>query len=114
MYLTCGQCAKLGGVTKGAVYMAIRIGRLKYVTCVRGWKWILKSDYLHYMKSKYIRPNPPEGLLTVKQCAKFMKISIWHVYYMIEKKKIKFDRKSHAYMIRVEDAIEWVRNNRKK
>lgn len=99
------ELAKFCGVLRGAIYFAIRTGRLK--ARFDGYRhWISMQNYLDYAKGKYKRTFPEEvqeGDMTIPQLAKAAKVSVQMLYYHIRKGSLNAKKVKSQYIIEPEE-----------
>lgn len=117
---TPGEVAKFHGTTRGAIYTAIRSGRLK--ASFDSGEWIItREDYQHYVRNKYSRKytkingewlfDKEKGEYSVNEASKLLKVNANQVYYFCRNKTLPSTRKGYAYVIQLKD-IEDLKKNR--
>lgn len=101
------QAAKAMSVTRQAVYVALKIGRLAGDK-VGGKYWISRDALIAYQKSKYSRMLKKvdgvklfdgEERFNVPMAAVYMKVPPQRVYYMIRTNRIRHSRHGCAYIV---------------
>lgn len=102
-YLTISDAARVSGITRQAVYVAIKLGKLK---AVQGddRRWLVSSfDLAIYQASKYDRLKskdpegnffycPAEGRYSIRMVAEKLKIPVQKVYYLVRIGRLKAKR----------------------
>ncbi len=97
------ELAEKENVTKHAIHMRIKDGRLKAARIGRMY-YISEEEHIKYIKSKFIRhrkgnPIYNKQLLSAKDIAKKYNVNLNRVYYLIKKGTIPFNRIGSAYVI---------------
>lgn len=101
-FVSMKEAAKINGVSRQAIFFAIKKGILKaQQKSNRRWK-IKLSDLEKYRRQKYSRNKSKykeelifdndKGYYSVKQTANILGVTIFHVYYAVRNKKIKTSR----------------------
>ena len=106
------EAAEINGVTRQAIYVAIKQKKLKASKGGTRWEIGLK-DLEEYRKQKYSKDkslfngellfDKSKGLHSVKEVAKILNLSIQHIYYSIRVGLMKATQKSAAWVIHVDD-----------
>ncbi|MCB1113511.1 MAG: helix-turn-helix domain-containing protein [Chlamydiia bacterium] len=106
------DAAKINNVTRQAIYVAIKLNKLKAQKDSTRWTIDL-NDLEEYRKSKYSRAKstfdgelifkPEEGRFSVNQVAEKLGIPPQKVYYATRSGKIKAERKGAAWVISHEE-----------
>ncbi len=109
------QAAEISNVTRQAVYVAIRQGRLE---AAKEGRWQITAKALdEYKKNRWNRMNSivdgkplvskEKGEYLARQIAENLNIPVQKLYYDIRCNKIKYSRRGNSYIITLEDAIEY-------
>jgi excisionase family DNA binding protein len=117
--LTITEAAERQGVTRQAVYVAVKAGRLKAskpTAETRKWMIVL-GDLEEYTKNKYSRANSKykgeltfdrsKGEYSVSQAAEFLGVPAQKVYYATRIGILKANRKGAAWVIHIADIQEF-------
>ena len=106
------EAAKLNGVTRQAIYVAIKHKKLKATKESTRWTIDLE-DLEDYRKNKYSRSksmfdgellfNNEEGYYSVNQVAKMLGVPAQKVYYATRIGRLKAHRKGAAWVIHMDD-----------
>ena len=110
------EAANINGVTRQAIYVAIKQGKLK--ACKDDARWTIKLDDLEtYRRNKYSRSKSTyegellfdneKGYYSINQTAKMLKIPPQKVYYATRIGILKASRKGSAWVLRAEDIEEY-------
>jgi len=111
-----GEIAKFHGTTRGAIYIAIKNGKLK--GSFSGGKWgVSREDYQEYIKNKHSRKftrfqgelifDPEKGDRSVADASKILKMNIHQIYYLCRTKTLPNKKKGHSYVINIEDIMKF-------
>ena len=111
-FLTISQAAKKQGVTRQAIYFAIKMNRLKAIKS--NDTWLIPSNALsEYSKTRYCRSqskrdgklifDKSEGFFSINDAAKYLKKSPNHIYYLVRMGKLKTHRQGSAIVIKDSD-----------
>lgn len=102
------EAAALNKVTRQAIYVAIKLGKLKASKDGSRWKIDVK-DLIDYRKHKYSRAksihrgelifDPKKGRFSVNQVAKILKVPAQKIYYATRIGLLKATRKGAAWVI---------------
>lgn len=128
--LSITEAAERNGVTRQAIYVAIKLKKLKASKEANRWQ-INITDLEEYRKNKYSRTksvfdgellfDPNKGYYSVNQVARMLSVPAQKIYYATRVGQLKAHRKGAAWVIH-EDDIESYRgdhlskrkNNRRK
>ena len=121
--LTISEAAKEAKVSRQAIYVAIKLGRLTAHQYKRHW-FINKADLDFYRENKYIGDHRKrdgkrifdldKGVYSVHQVSKFLSMELGRpytmnrVYYLLNRGDIKAMRNGAAWVILKEEAIKLV------
>lgn len=128
-YYSLEQAGKATHVTKQAIYMAIKKGRLKAqkmtepTKFARRGQWVIKkSDLDAYRANKYNREDYKidgekvfdidRGEFSVGQVAKILgemlreSVAVAHIYYLIRMGELKAYRKGWSLVLKKEDVLK--------
>lgn len=110
------EAAKLNRVTRQAIYVAIKLNKLKARKDAARWM-IHMDDLADYRKHKYSRArsvfngelvfDPNKGQYSVNQVAKMLNVPPQKIYYATRSGKLKAYRKGAAWVIDVTEANEY-------
>ncbi len=100
-YLTLSEAAKLHEVGRGAIFAAIKCGRLKGELIDGRWR-IKYEDLEEYERKLFIRENTSSyngrkmyekgRAYSVKQVAKDMGCTKLHIYYLLKRGELKYEK----------------------
>lgn len=106
------EAAKLNKVTRQAIYVAIKLNKLKAKKDAARWE-IHLDDLAEYKKQKYSRAksqfngelvfNPSIGIYSIHQVAKILNVPLQKIYYATRSGKLKAERKGAAWVIHIND-----------
>jgi excisionase family DNA binding protein len=110
--------ARLKGVSRQAIYQAIRLGKLK--AYMNGERYQVSLDDLkRYDDEKYCRNKSTldgeyifdydKGLLSVFQAAQMLGVPRQQLYHAVRTGKLKTVRKNCAYVITTQDLLEYAK-----
>lgn len=110
------EAAKLNRVTRQAIYVAIKLNKLKARKEATRWT-IHLDDLAEYRKHKYSRSKSmhngelifdnSKGYISVNQVAKMLNVPPQKIYYATRSGKLKATRKGAAWVIQVSDLAEY-------
>ena len=123
------EAARINGVTRQAIYVAIKLKKLKAKK--ETTRWTIHLDDLEvYRKSKYSRTKSlfngellfdnNKGYYSVNQVAEMLNVPAQKIYYATRVGMLKAQRKGAAWVIHSEDVKEYrekylsKKNNRRK
>lgn len=112
-YFTIREAANLLGVTPQSIYLALKNKRIEAEKVNKCYK-ITLSALRKYQMSKHDRSlskdengnfilNPKEGRFSPRQLATYFNVPYGRIYYLIERRKIKYSKYKAGYIILVED-----------
>src|SRR5574338_252661 len=106
------EAAKLNNVTRQAIYVAIKINKLKATKETSRWM-IHLDDLIEYRKQKYSRAKSmfqgellfdnSKGYYSVNQVAKLLNVPAQKIYYATRAGYLKAIRKGAAWVVRMDD-----------
>lgn len=112
MYVSITEAAKLNKVTRQAIYIAIKLGKLKAKKVSTRWK-INLEDLEAYRMQKYSRAKSTfdgelifdnnKGYFSVNQVAKMLEVPAQKIYYATRSGYMKAVRKGAAWVIHTDD-----------
>lgn len=110
--VSIGQAAEINNVTRQAIYVAIKLKKLKARKETSRWT-IHLDDLEEYRRNKYSRSkslhkgerifDSEKGFLSVNQAAKMLDVPAQKIYYATRTGVLKAHRKGAAWVIHVED-----------
>jgi len=110
------EAARLNNVTRQAIYVAIKLNKLKAKKETTRWT-IHLDDLEEYRKHKYSRAKSrfngellfdnTKGLYSVNQAARILSVPAQKIYYATRIGALKAHRKGAAWVIREEDLKEY-------
>ncbi|GAB4193628.1 MAG: helix-turn-helix domain-containing protein [Simkaniaceae bacterium] len=113
------EAARINNVTRQAIYVAIKQGKLKAYKDTSRWTIRLK-DLDDYRKQKYSRSKSMyngellfdnnRGYYSVNQVAKMLGVPAQKIYYATRIGLLKASRKGAAWVIHVNDVKEYKEN----
>jgi excisionase family DNA binding protein len=117
------QAAKLNKVTRQAIYVAIKLNKLK--ARKETTRWTIHLDDLEaYRKQKYSRSKSlfngellfdnSKGYFSVNQVAKMLSVPAQKIYYATRIGQLKAHRKGAAWVIQDADVQEYAEKHLKK
>lgn len=106
--LTVSQAAKDHGVTRQAIFFAIKMKRLN--ACKENDTWLItESDLKEYFDNKYSRSksrvegelifDKSKGFYSISEAADFLGKNTNHIYYLVRMGKLKTHRQGSAIVI---------------
>ena len=117
--LTITEAARINGVTRQAIYVAIKQGKLKAQKEFNRWT-IRLEDLEEYRRTKYSRSKSMhngelifdhnKGYYSVNQAAKVLKVPAQKIYYATRIGLLKATRKGAAWVIHMDDIKEYEEN----
>lgn len=117
------EAAKLNKVTRQAIYVAIKLNKLKASKETTRWT-IHLDDLENYRKQKYSRSKSlfngellfdnGKGYYSVNQVAKMLSVPAQKIYYATRIGKLKAHRKGAAWVIHSEDVKAYGEEHAKK
>ncbi len=110
------EAARINGVTRQAIYVAIKQNKLK--ASKDSTRWTIDLDDLEdYRRNKYSRTkstyegellfNNEKGFYSVNQVAKMLGVPAQKIYYATRVGMLKASRKGAAWVIHVDDVKEY-------
>lgn len=106
--LTVSQAAKTHGVTRQAIFFAIKMKRLNAKKENETWL-IAESDLKDYVENKYCRSkstkegelifDKSKGFYSIVEAANFLGKNTNHIYYLVRMGKLKSHRQGSAIVI---------------
>lgn len=117
------EAAKLNKVTRQAIYVAIKLNKLK--ASKETTRWTIHLDDLEaYRKQKYSRSKSTfngellfdnnRGYYSVNQVAKMLSVPAQKIYYATRVGMLKAHRKGAAWVVYVDDMKQYAESNLKK
>lgn len=110
------EAAKINGVTRQAIYVAIKLNKLKARKETTRWTIDLE-DLEEYRKNKYSRTKSiydgellfdnEKGLYSVNQVAEMLGVPAQKIYYATRIGRLKAHRKGAAWVIHIDDLKEY-------
>jgi len=115
--MSVSEAAKVKKVTRQAIYLAIRLKRLRAYKQEDKWQ-IFMSDLKEYDKNKFSRVHhskingkpvfdEEKGYMSVDTAAKKLNVPKQTIYYAVRTGKLKASRKNAAWVIHVKDLIKY-------
>jgi len=110
------EAAKINGVTRQAIYVAIKLNKLKATKETTRWTIHVDdlADYqnLKYCRSKSVFNGEPlfdnkNGFYSVNQVAQMLKVPAQKIYYATRSGFLKAHRKGAAWVIHTDDLKEY-------
>lgn len=112
------EAAKINGVTRQAIYVAIKLQKLKATKSENSSRWLIRlGDLDAYRKEKYSRSKSTfdgelifdnmKGYYSVNQTADMLKVPAQKIYYATRVGMIKASRKGAAWVIHTSDIEEY-------
>lgn len=116
-FVTVSQAAKIKQVTRQAIYLAIRLKRLKAYRHDDHWKVFL-VDLNEYDNNRYSRVyhstldgkpvfDEAKGYFSVLKASRMINVTKQQLYYAIRKKWLKVTRKNAAIVVHVSDLFKY-------
>lgn len=114
------EAAEINNVTRQAIYVAIKLNKLKARKDSTRWTIDL-ADLEEYSKHKYSRAksvhngelifDPHKGYVSVNNAAKMLNVPAQKIYYATRIGVLKAHRRGSAWVIQVEDLKEYQEKN---
>lgn len=121
--VTITEAAKLNNVTRQAIYVAIKLNKLKARKETTRWT-IHLDDLEEYRKQKYSRTKSTfqgelifdnmRGYYSVNQVARMLNVPAQKIYYATRIGQLTAIRKGAAWVIHVDDVKAYVENALRK
>lgn len=121
--VSIAEAARLNRVTRQAIYVAIKLNKLKARKESTRWS-IHLDDLAEYRKHKYSRARSVhngelifdggKGHYSVNQVARMLKVPPQKIYYATRSGKLKAHRKGAAWVIHDEDVNDYREKHLKK
>lgn len=118
-FVSITEAAKINRVTRQAIYIAIKLGKLKAKKESTRWT-INVSDLKDYRKQKYSRSKSVyggelvfdnrKGFFSVNQVARMLEVPAQKIYYATRIGYMKAMRKGAAWVIHSDDIEAYKRN----
>lgn len=111
--LSINDAARKMGITRQAVYIALKKGPLKGF--VKGCRWFIHlKDLEHYQAFKYSREyskdangnliyDKAKGYYSPLQAANLFRVPLQRIYYLLRMKYLKSKREGSRYVIHIDD-----------
>ena len=106
------EAAKINKVTRQAIYVAIKLNKLKASKVASRWT-IRLEDLEEYRRQKYSRAKSTfegellfdnaQGYYSVNQAAKILNVPAQKIYYATRSGYLKASRKGAAWVIHIDD-----------
>ena len=113
------EAAKINNVTRQAIYVAIKLKKLKAKKESSRWTIDLK-DLEEYRRNKYSRSksmfngelifDPHQGYYSVKQVSEMLSVPAQKIYYATRVGLIPAHRKGAAWVIHIDDVENYRKN----
>jgi excisionase family DNA binding protein len=114
--ISIAEAADINGVTRQAIYVAIKLNKLK--ACKETSRWTINLDDLEeYREGKYCRTKSrhngelvfdhDKGFYSVSQIAKVLGVPAQHIYYATRSGYLKATRKGAAWVVHMNDVKEY-------
>lgn len=110
--LSISEAAKISDVTRQAIYVAIKLNKLKAAKVESNWKIQIK-DLEEYRKSRYSRSKSvyqgelifdhTKGYYSINDTAKMLGVPTQTIYYATRSKKMAAQRKGSAWVVHVDE-----------
>lgn len=118
--LSITEAAELNNVTRQAIYVAIKLNKLKATKDDVRWT-IHVDDLEEYRKNKYSRAKSlfkgellfdnRKGFYSVNQVAQMLGVPAQKIYYATRAGKMKAQRKGSAWVIHMDDVKKYRENH---
>ena len=115
-FVSITEAARLNGVTRQAIYVAIKQNKLKASKKTTRWRIHLR-DLEDYRNNKYSRTKSTfdgellydneKGFFSVNQAAKMLGVPAQKIYYATRVGMLKASRRGAAWVIHVDDIKEY-------
>ena len=117
LFVSVSQAAKIKNVTRQAVYLAIKLKRLKAYKIDEKWL-IYKKDLQEYDERRYSREfhssfygkpifDDEKGYVSVDKASLIIGVPKQKIYYAIRRRILPAKRKKAAYVLYVEDLMKY-------
>ena len=113
--MSMSDLARKYHVTRQAVFKVIEKGLIPAHREGREWR-VFEADYNEFRAAKYNRCRskfngdllyrPDFQEMSPRQCAKLFGLHEQHVYYLVRHKKIPFEKRGAAVILRFEDCMK--------
>lgn len=113
------EAAKINGVSRQAIYIAIKLNKLRATKETTRWQ-IHLDDLAEYRRQKYSRAKSvfdgellfdnDRGYYSVNQVARMLKVPAQKIYYATRVGHLKASRKGAAWVIHDEEVKEYRKN----
>lgn len=122
-FVSITEAARMNRVSRQAIYIAIKLNKLKaYKTATR---WTIQlDDLMEYRMNKYSRSksvydgelifDPQKGYYSVNQVAHMLKVPAQKIYYATRHGMLKAHRKGAAWVIHIDNLEEYRKNHFQK
>ena len=121
--VSISEAAKINGITRQAIYVAIKQKKLKANKGSARWEITLK-DLEEYRKQKYSREkstfngellfDKSKGLYSIRETAKILKVPAQQIYYATRVGLMKAIRKGAAWVIHISEIKAYQENHLNK
>lgn len=118
-FVSITEAAKLNKVTRQAIYIAIKLKKLRATKESTRWT-INMEDLEEYRKQKYSRSKSTfdgellfdnnKGYFSINQVARLLKVPAQKIYYATRSGYMKAQRKGAAWVIHTEEVEEYKKN----
>lgn len=110
------EAAKINNVTRQAIYVAIKLNKLKATKETTRWT-ISLEDLEEYRRQKYSRTKSvfdgellfdnTKGCYSINQTARMLNVPVQKIYYATRKGVLKASRKGVAWIVQADDMKEY-------
>jgi len=111
-YVSITEAAEINNVTRQAIYVAIKLNKLKASKETSRWT-IHVNDLAAYRNQKYSRAKSTyegellfdnnKGYYSVKQAAEMLGVPVQKIYYSTRVGRLQAHRKGSAWVIHIDD-----------
>lgn len=116
-YVSVSEAARIKKVTRQAIYLAIRLKRLKAYRHEDRWR-VFVVDLQAYDEKRFSRIHhstfngepifdESKGYFSVNKAAKMINIPTQKLYYAIRRGMLKASRKKAAWVIHISDLLQY-------
>lgn len=122
-YVTVREAARIKNVTREAIYLAIRDGKLKAYDDGSGLR-VFVMDLITYDRKKYCRENSEmngekiidanKGEVSIEKAAQMIGVPQQKLYYACRSGKLKAIRKGSTLVIMVDELMQYEKQYLKK
>ncbi len=122
-FVSVSEAAKIKNVTRQAIYLAIRLKRLKAFKYNEKWRVFLE-DLTQYDKERYSRLrvfidgqplfDESKGFISIDKCSNITGIPKQKLYYAARKGTLKAVRKRSSWIVHLDDLFRFEKNLLKK